>query len=192
MKTCRLCQQLKPLSAFEAGANYADGYRHQCKRCRLDQANARRVPSAAVGKTYTRTCAYSGCGKGFSFTYQGGGGLHQKFCSALCRSMEFHVTRGRDSRLRNHYGLSAADYDALLESQGGGCAICQVTPEHFTKSMAVDHDHACCSGRQSCGRCVRGILCPFCNNALGGYERTGFIPSNFQAYLRANRMTAVA
>lgn len=27
----------------------------------------------------------------------------------------------------------------------------------------VDHDHACCAGSRSCGKCVRGIVCVSCN-----------------------------
>src|SRR4029077_2130187 len=33
--------------------------------------------------------------------------------------------------------------------------------------LAVDHDHNCCPGAHSCGKCIRGILCGTCNSALG-------------------------
>jgi hypothetical protein len=31
----------------------------------------------------------------------------------------------------------------------------------------VDHDHACCPGTRSCGKCIRGMLCNRCNTGLG-------------------------
>jgi hypothetical protein len=31
----------------------------------------------------------------------------------------------------------------------------------------VDHDHSCCNGETTCGRCVRGILCSGCNGGIG-------------------------
>ncbi|MEW2301981.1 endonuclease VII domain-containing protein [Streptomyces sp. NPDC006655] len=65
------------------------------------------------------------------------------------------------------YKLTPEAYAALLESQGGGCAICgtQPTPED---GMHVDHDHGCCPPRKkSCGKCVRGLLCSRCNLMIG-------------------------
>jgi len=66
---------------------------------------------------------------------------------------------------RHRHGMSAAEKDALATEQGG-CAVCQRT-EPGAKGWVVDHDHSCCLGERSCGRCRRGILCPWCNTALG-------------------------
>lgn len=80
----------------------------------------------------------------------------------------------RDLYLRRQFGISAERFDALLVEQGGGCAICAgaldrggVTGRNGKMSGHVDHDHRCCPGMRSCGRCVRGILCGCCNRAIG-------------------------
>lgn len=68
----------------------------------------------------------------------------------------------RDSYLLRTYGITEAEYDDLLDAQGGRCAICRKPPK--TKSLAVDHDHR--TGR------IRGLLCSFCNyNLLGRRDR---------------------
>jgi hypothetical protein len=76
-----------------------------------------------------------------------------------------HNVRGRENRIRHNgstrdyhlkrrYGITSADVDAMIEAQGGLCAICQKRePKH------VDHDHV--TGQ------VRGVLCSCCNQALG-------------------------
>lgn len=75
--------------------------------------------------------------------------------------------RRLESYRRYNTGLSDDDFARLLDSQGGVCAICG-SPEPGGKgAWHIDHDHACCSGRRSCGKCVRGILCTGCNMALG-------------------------
>lgn len=33
----------------------------------------------------------------------------------------------------------------------------------------VDHDHSCCPGQQTCGLCLRGLLCRSCNRGLGSF-----------------------
>src|SRR5437879_6389950 len=60
----------------------------------------------------------------------------------------------RKSHLKRKYGLTLEAFDALLASQGGGCAICG-RPD----ADNVDHDHR--TGR------VRGLLCFNCNVAIG-------------------------
>ncbi len=99
----------------------------------------------------------------------------------------------RRARVLRKYGVTPAQYDALLDRQGGGCAICGCPQgDAGVRPHALDHDHACCGPNAACSNCVRGILCVFCNNALGGYERTGFMPPDFRAYLAATAYEAVA
>lgn len=57
------------------------------------------------------------------------------------------------------YGLTLEQYEILLLEQSGVCAICKLS--RGIKKLAVDHDHN--SGK------VRGLLCQFCNTALGKF-----------------------
>jgi Recombination endonuclease VII len=66
--------------------------------------------------------------------------------------------RRQGGHLKRRYGISRADYAALLARQGGVCAICGKPPE---KTLCVDHCH-------STGR-IRGLLCRKCNFGLGCY-----------------------
>jgi len=59
--------------------------------------------------------------------------------------------------LKYRYGITADQYEQLLDRQGGRCAICDKTPTN--KRLSVDHDHE--TGE------VRGLLCSNCNHLLG-------------------------
>ena len=71
-------------------------------------------------------------------------------------------------RLRYRYGLSVADLERLLAEQGGVCAICGAPPND--RPLDIDHDHRCCPGVRTCGRCIRGLLCRRCNLMVGFME----------------------
>jgi hypothetical protein len=71
-------------------------------------------------------------------------------------------TRAHEGRVRGTYGLQPGQYALLKAAQDGACAVCRWA-KGITKNMAVDHDHECCAGPISCGRCVRGLLCTNCN-----------------------------
>jgi hypothetical protein len=64
----------------------------------------------------------------------------------------------RERQLRHKYGMTVADFDAMLAAQGGRCALCDRTGCKWN----VDHDHA--TGL------VRAILCKRCNCALGWFD----------------------
>jgi hypothetical protein len=60
------------------------------------------------------------------------------------------------------YGITSEQYAALLEQQGDRCAICRTDTPGGKGGWHVDHDHAI-------GR-VRGLLCHYCNLALGNFK----------------------
>jgi hypothetical protein len=84
------------------------------------------------------------------------------------------------------YGLTPDAYDALLAAQGGRCAICGTDDPKGSRvsKWTVDHDHACCPGAKSCGRCVRGLLCGPCNRGIGQFNDDPFVAEAAAAYLR--------
>jgi hypothetical protein len=67
-------------------------------------------------------------------------------------------------------GIYSVAFDALWAAQKGLCALCEepmTTGGKQYLSACVDHDHACCPGYKSCGKCVRGLIHRRCNMLLG-------------------------
>ncbi len=70
----------------------------------------------------------------------------------------------RNYMLQRRYGITATEYDLLLESQNGKCAIPNCGNYPGVKRLHVDHNHK--NGK------VRGILCSSCNYRVGVYENS--------------------
>lgn len=94
--------------------------------------------------------------------------------------------RDRKTRLKTHYALSLAGYEAMLAAQKGVCAICGSADPHGrvspvrAKSFAVDHCH-------STGK-VRGLLCGNCNVGLGRFKDDPQRLLNAVAYLQKHSL----
>lgn len=111
---------------------------------------------------------------------QGHGGLRPT-CKACVRAYylanrdkQLAYQRARDPRalleirVRSIYGLTIEEYEEL---QAAGCGVCGAAESSGkSKALHVDHDHSCCPGRRSCGKCVRGALCTSCNQGLGRFK----------------------
>ena len=67
-----------------------------------------------------------------------------------------------------------AHFKAMLEEQGGVCAICSKPPDKG--HLCVDHSHA--NGK------IRGLLCQRCNTGLGCYYDELDLVMGASAYLR--------
>ena len=80
-----------------------------------------------------------------------------------------YETFGRFAR----YGLSLADYDAMLERQGGTCKLCKSAKPGGKGKWHIDHIGG--TNPKVFNQCksdsVRGLLCHRCNVSLGHYEK---------------------
>jgi hypothetical protein len=67
---------------------------------------------------------------------------------------------GRCQKLKADYGITTPEYNAILESQGGTCALCDKTDSgRKGQPLFVDHCHE--TGK------IRGLLCRDHNTAIG-------------------------
>lgn len=83
----------------------------------------------------------------------------------------------KEYELRNRYGMTLDEYDAMLEAQGDTCPICQrqFNPDPKKRDKVIDHDHE--TGK------ARGIVCAKCNAILGRTSRDVEILRRAIAYL---------
>lgn len=66
--------------------------------------------------------------------------------------------RARHNNLLKNYGISLVEWETLFENQGRECAIC-ASKEPHGKNWHTDHCHKTNK--------VRGVLCGWCNTAIG-------------------------
>jgi len=87
-------------------------------------------------------------------------------CASYCKDCQAITVRARhyknplerkNYRLRSKYGITLADYNALLAQQQGVCAVCGYPPT--TEILVVDHNHD--------GGTIRGLLHRTCNLFIG-------------------------
>lgn len=102
---------------------------------------------------------------------------------------EERYSYNRKWNIKTKFGITLEQYDAMLDSQGGVCAICKL-PEtvrhHSTKTvqpLVVDHNHD--TGT------IRGLLCTKCNKAIGLLMHNTMYLSNAIDYLSKNEVEVI-
>ena len=158
-----------------------------CLRCgvefspRIGQrycSDACRIEAKVIRDRNTRTINCAICGSPFMTTRE-----NVKYCSQACRHAGHAKTAKkrytpeknseyrqryrqrnnmsvRQSRYKNWYGITMAEYDAIFSGQGGKCGICGCVLKPYGRQTNLDHKH-------DASQKIRGILCRPCNLMLG-------------------------
>lgn len=129
MKICTRCGTQKDLSDFSKRSCASDGLQSQCRSCHADYRRANREKLRNQ--------------------------LQEKRKNNREYFRELDKRHSRKKTLKK-YGLTEAEYDAIVLQQDGKCLICLRVP---VDKLVVDHCHT--TGR------VRGLLCRKCNAAIG-------------------------
>jgi len=156
-KQCTKCKEFKTTINFHKYSKAQDQLKPWCKSCvkeyDLSEDDPKRVmPRKMQGtKIHCRKCEQY-----LPKSYFWSNNTYCKECTVLV---------GHIGNLKK-YNLTRDDYVDLEKSQNGVCKICG-QPEKYKNRLSIDHDHSCCPGYGSCGKCIRGLLCSNCNRVLG-------------------------
>jgi len=87
------------------------------------------------------------------------------------RNPERHRKNKRNGVLRRHH-TDEDWFDSTLIGQDFRCAnpACRSAEPGGRGEWHIDHDHRCCPGTFSCGRCLLGLLCHKCNFGSGYFD----------------------
>ena len=193
-QTCKRCG-LHP--KIPGRGQFCESCSRRCARCgvptqRTKIGSYRKwcAPCRAIAEPARATCSKCGAERD---------GSHKSYCRACYRAYENIWNRrnpdkvalkDRRRALKMRYGMTLDDYNRLLASQGGGCAVCGTVesilnagPRGPKLGLHVDHDHRCCPGEVTCGNCIRGILCASCNNAAGRLKDVPALARRLAEYL---------
>ena len=145
----------------------------QCQKRSWERAKAR--PNRVGSKDACGVCRES-----FEVRH-----VAQIYCSASCKRAAARAkVPQRWRHASSRYGITPDQFQGMLSSQGGGCAICKVPLAGHRRDRdapQVDHDHA--TGK------VREILCRLCNTALGNFRDDPALVRSALAYLERWRLT---
>lgn len=105
---------------------------------------------------------------------------------------EKNPRRRKDLFLRTTYNITLEAYEERLQNQNDECKTCYSgSPGAGHTYFSVDHDHSCCPGKRSCGKCIRGLLCSRCNLVLGPLNDDPVLLRSLADYIEEWRLNMV-
>jgi len=156
----------------KCGTNERYVKENRCVKCRSEWKKTE------IAKNITKRYQQSSKGKAYRKQYQQT--TKRKEYLEKWNKSEHGKKSRRYEHVKRTYNLTAEQYDALLNTQSQRCPICQILLER----PYVDHNHVCCPNENSCGQCVRGLLCFTCNRLLANCKDNPEILKRAISYLQ--------
>lgn len=162
-KQCRRCGEQKPSTEFVRDKSRPDGRYPYCIPCHRTSSKGYRDRRTPEQKAWAAEQDAE----------------RRRIRDANDEVRAKYLSDSQTYALQKRYGISTVEYLAMMEAQGGRCAICGETPDPNAKKgrrrLGVDHDHT--TGA------VRGLLCFPCNVGLGNFKDNVDVMSRAIAYL---------
>jgi hypothetical protein len=182
-KQCTNCKEFKETTNFHKYSKAQDKLKPWCKVCVREYDLAEDDPRRIFPKKYNeeRKIHCRNCGKYFKEKEMKKvkNGMYKGLSYCLeCAPLLGHIRNVR------RYGITIEQYHKMLKDQDYSCKVCDLKESTFRKRLSIDHDHNCCPGETSCGKCVRGLLCHHCNSALGNAKDSIEILQKMIEYLK--------
>ena len=166
LRQCKSCRETKPITEFYKRQQDPPLYKSQCKAC----LNAKVM-------AYQRTNAGKEVRKKAFKKWRDG---NLEFAKKISRESN-RRGRAEDPRrfksyeLKARYGISLEEYEAILATQGGKCAICNAQEPRGRGMFHVDHCHDTSN--------IRGLLCIDCNLGIGKLKDSADLTARATKYL---------
>ena len=145
VKNCPRCKETKPLNDFHKSCDTLHGYQVYCKPCQYERHNDWRLQNLT------------------------------KMAEDQKRRRHADPERFKDYARKAAYGMPYGEYERMLATQNGRCAICATTVPGGKGQFHVDHCHI--------EKSVRGLLCHHCNLGIGNFKHDVTILLNAISYL---------
>ncbi len=159
-KKCARCKEMKPRSAFYADSRKLSGLQSHCKECTLrsQRESRKNWTDEDRAKAKARERAWYDANRDHLLAVQ------RVWYEA---NREKRLDQERARRLKLTYDMTMDEFWEMYELQDGRCLICgsethafvTPVPKGFFRRTAIDHDSL--TGE------VRGLLCSYCNTAIG-------------------------
>ena len=162
-RACTRCGEIKDITEFSPSKRGKDGRRSHCHTCCCISSKEWRSKNAdKVRKTIA--------------LYRKNN--PEKIKEWAKRNPEKIKAKSRKQDLKRNHNITQKEYEMLLNSQDGKCAICHTDRPNCrnVEHLSVDHDHE--TGR------IRGLLCQNCNLGIGHLKDNTTILESALFYLK--------